>query len=400
MSYQRFQPKDLIYSTLVAKPEYSFIIHSGTVYKNNEILEDGYYNNKVKHISNGDVSFHEMNIDRPYDSMIYGFIDKSSTRYAYRTISTSQFDDGSQFQYGNILTQSYPFRAGLTRIFVPDGPEIDDQNFRNLDNVTHAENNKKYIRSLKAVIESQDKFKLNSDYGDLGTKEVNMVCIPGIFYGSKIDQESIELNYYITGTLAARCQDLRGDGVLKETYGPNVGATAGIAIYEQGLLLLTGSWDLGSGSYTDQFFGIGSSSPSWLSFGTGLPYVGTPLPNENVLSSSYEVKFKGTNKIPTLTMMAFAEKGKYNYSTNPSFLELTENKSKFISKGYFEAPREIKNITKSDFVNHSSSFESVTYISKIGIYDENKNLIAIATLANPAKKTASRDYLFKMRVDF
>lgn len=400
MSYQRFKPEDLIYSTLVTKPEYCFIIHSGTIYKNNEVLEGGYYNSKVKHISNGDVSFHEMNIDRPYDSMIYGFIHKSTSRYAYRTISTSQFDDGSQFQYGNMLTQSYPMRAGLTRIFVPDGPEIDDQNFRNLDNVTHAENNKKYIRSLKGVINSQDNFHLNSSYDDLGTKKVNMVCVPGIFYGSKIDKESVQLNYYITGTLAATAEDTYGDGILKETFGPNVGATVGLAIYEQGLFLLTGSWDLGSGSYTDQFFNLGDDFPSWLSFGTGLPYVGTELPNGKVLSSSYEVKFKGINKIPTLTMMAFAEKGKYNYSTNPSFLELTDKESKFISKGYFEVPRKIKNTTKSDFVNHSASFESVTYISKIGIYDEDKNLIAIATLANPAKKTSSRDYLFKMRVDF
>ena len=61
---------------------------------------------------------------------------------------------------------------------------------------------------------------------------------------------------------------------------------------------------------------------------------------------------------------------------------------------------ELENIVKSDFANYSASFESTTFISKVGIYDENKNLIAIATLANPIKKTPSRDYMIKMRMDF
>jgi hypothetical protein len=62
--------------------------------------------------------------------------------------------------------------------------------------------------------------------------------------------------------------------------------------------------------------------------------------------------------------------------------------------------REIKNIAKSDNDHVSASFENVTYISKVGIYDERKNLIAIATLANPIKKTPGRDYMIKMRLDF
>ena len=70
------------------------------------------------------------------------------------------------------------------------------------------------------------------------------------------------------------------------------------------------------------------------------------------------------------------------------------------SSSYSEPKREIKNITKSRFDHHSASFESTTFISKVGIYDENKNLIAIATLAKPIKKTPTRDYMIKMRMDF
>jgi len=135
-----------------------------------------------------------------------------------------------------------------------------------------------------------------------------------------------------------------------------------------------------------------------------LPIVGAALPAEpteaQILHTTYEVKFRGTNRIPTLTMMAYAEKGQLNYSTNPTFLIKSDKAATHGSSSYSEPEREIKNITKSKFDHHSASFQSTTFISKVGIYDENKNLIAIATLAKPLKKTPDRDYMIKMRMDF
>jgi len=400
MSFKRFDGQDLIYSTLVAKPAYKFVIHSGSIYKEDEILLDGNFSNKVKHISSGEISLHEININRPSDSLVYSFIEKDTTRYANRTISTSQFDDQDQFAPGAHLTQSYPMKAGLSRIFVDSGPEFTDQTFENIGSTIPAGANKKYIRALKNVINSHDAFGQVFEYGTLGTAKVNLVCAPGIFYGSTIDKGSVELNYYITGTLVAQLKDSNKDGILIETTGPNVGSTAGMAIYEQGIMLLTGSWDLAGGSYTDQFFAGGPTAPTWLSFGTGLPVVGETINHTSVVSSSYNIKFKGTNKIPTLTMFAFAEKGRYNFSTNPSFF-VRDSKQSSSGKGNYAEPNKIiKNITKSNFVNFNAPFQSTTYISKVGIYDENKNLIAVATLANPVKKTSDRDYMIKMRLDF
>ena len=44
-------------------------------------------------------------------------------------------------------------------------------------------------------------------------------------------------------------------------------------------------------------------------------------------------------------------------------------------------------------------FQKQTFISKVGIYDENKNLIAIANVAEPVKKTEDRDFTFKLKID-
>ena len=254
MTFIRFGNQDIVYNTIVAKPEYKFIIHSGTVYREDDILLDGDFSNKIKHIKNGEVSLHELNINRPADSLVYAFIDKSTTRYAYRTISTSNFDDASQFQYGSTLTQSYPHSSSISRIFIDQGQEFNSQGFQNVGAHSFASSNKKYIRALNNVINHRDTFGQEFSYSDLGTKKVNMICVPGIFYGSKIDKGSVKLNYYVTGTLKAQLTDKNKDGVLIQSSGSEAGYPAGVIIYEQGLMLLTGSWDLVGSGHVDNFF--------------------------------------------------------------------------------------------------------------------------------------------------
>ena len=113
------------------------------------------------------------------------------------------------------------------------------------------------------------------------------------------------------------------------------------------------------------------------------------------------IKLEGTNKIPTLTMLAHANKGELNYSSNPTFVEFDNQVTSSIgSSSYIESGGLITNIAKSKYVGYQEPFENTTYISKIGIYDENKNLIGIASLANPVKKTEVQEYLFKLRMDF
>lgn len=407
MSLKKFGNEDLIYTTIVANPQYTFLVQSGSVYRNNEILPDGNFSNKINHIKNGEISFHEINVNRPSDSLVYGFISKDTSRYAFSTVSTSNFNDSSQFQFGNEIKQEYPLKAGLTRIWVPAGAEFDTKTFDPYNPPSQAGSNKKYIRALTNVINSRDHAGSPIEYGDLGTKKVNMVCIPAIFYGSTVEKGSIELDYYITGSLAGKLIDKNKDGMLIQSTGAQSGSVGGLVIYEQGIMLLTGSWDLSEGDNTQAgTFGGGIDKPSWLAFGTGLPLVGAadalnPDPDEaHVLKSTFSIKFRGTNRIPTITMITYANKGELNYSNNPTFLVKDDEPSRHNSASYEQPKKTIKNITKSIYDHHSASYESTTFISKVGIYDENKNLIAIATLANPLKKTPSRDYMIKLRMDF
>ncbi len=393
MSFKRFKHKDVVNSTIVAKPEFNFIIHSGTTYLNRERSVSGDFSNNIKHIDSGHISLHEININRPSDSLVHAFIEKDSTRHAFKTVTTTAFDSEEEFGLGDQIILNYPLSASATRIYIPTGVEASTD-------TTQAHANKKYIRALKNPIASAGVLGPSNRYGELGSKAVNMVCIPGIFAGSGIDKGSIQLNYYVTGQLAATAKDLYSDGRLIQTYGNTTGAEVGLVLYNQGLLLLTGSESLHHTA--DNFFSPSSTAnPSWLSFGTGMHQVGELLSHGSVTDSSYSITVKGTNKIPTLTMFAFSEKEENNYSNNPTFLSRSTGPNyNQNTDSYIETQKKIEKTNKSPYADHIEDYESVTYISKIGIYDKDKNLIAIASLATPVKKTEKRDYMFKLRMDF
>ena len=60
----------------------------------------------------------------------------------------------------------------------------------------------------------------------------------------------------------------------------------------------------------------------------------------------------------------------------------------------------IKNTIQSQYCRFDQDFQKQTFISKIGIFDEEKNLIAVAKIANPVLKRAEDSYTFKLKLDF
>jgi hypothetical protein len=227
---------------------------------------------------------------------------------------------------------------------------------------------------------------------DFDTAEVGLVSIPSIFYGSQIKKGSVNLEYYFTGTLIARAQDTNRDGVLYSTYGVDSGSAVGLTLYNEGFVILTGSTALNSSTDT---YKPASDNPKWIYFAQSISGSIT-APN-----SSYIMEMSGTSYTQTLTMFATAQKGDLNHSNNPTYVEYsTGDFAATSSHAYQElTTRQIKNIVNSPYPDPTGSFEKTTYISKIGIYDEDRNLIGIAKVATPVKKTVERDFTFKIKLD-
>ena len=101
--------------------------------------------------------------------------------------------------------------------------------------------------------------------------------------------------------------------------------------------------------------------------------------------------------------MTHAKKGELNWSNNPTFITSSASSSYVAPKAgkyrYFENELDITNMVSSSFAETTGSFQRTTFISKVGIYDEDKNLIAVASLANPVKKTDERDLTIKLKLD-
>jgi hypothetical protein len=388
---KRFKNSDVYNNTIVAYPDFEFFIYNSNIYVNRESSKNGNFSNKINHVPQGFISLHEINVNRPADSMVYPFITKDSARTAFRTVTTSNFQDSSQFTFGDTISGSYPLSGSINRIYV--------QSYEN--------DNKRFLRSLQNSIELGGYMNNSFNYSSINSADANIIEVPSIFYGSQVKKGSVQLDYYITGTLLGTLKDTKKDGRLIETVGPRTGKTAGIILYEQGICILTGSYDLSADNATkDKYFHSSTTSfPNWLSFGSGMRETagsGSAKSSENVgTTPSYLIKVKGTNKIPTLTMLVRAEKGEHNYSNNPTFIDYDNSGSASVTSGsYTETSRTIKNIAKSKYAGYQEAFEKITYISKIGIYDKDDNLLGIATLANPVKKTEIQDYLFKLRLDF
>jgi len=102
-----------------------------------------------------------------------------------------------------------------------------------------------------------------------------------------------------------------------------------------------------------------------------------------------------------MTMLAHAGQGELNHSNNPTYVEYGQSQD--ISTGsfyYIEGNKtKIKNMVSSSFVGEEPDYKKTTYISKIAIYDEQKNLIGVAKLANPVRKRELDSYTFKLKLD-
>jgi len=231
--------------------------------------------------------------------------------------------------------------------------------------------------------------------------EVGLINIPTIFYGSKIKPGTIKLDFYVTGALRGRLEDKNQNGVLWQTapFGSvGSGSEAGVALYNEGFLILTGTWDMTNGQHIEDYGGT-HNYPNWVNFGADPSTGGTTTAN----SSSYMIEMSGTSRIQTLTMFATAPKAALNQSSNPTFVNSSSAHQSFgvgTPAGYIQNQElGVKNIVSSSYTTPTGSFDKTTYICKIGIYDDNMNLIAVAKPATPIKKTAQRDFTFKIELD-
>ena len=327
-------------------------------------------------------------------SVPFPFITKEGSLGSFKTTSAEQFNQ--DFNYGDAITGSYPLSASISSDFLDSGLYL------------YGTTTRKYkLLALKNTLNYYSKisphYTFSSSLGDKELQDLRMISVPSIFYGQSLKKGSVSCKWYYTGSLIAELQDINENGELVQV-GPSgsngSGSIAGVVLYKEGFVFLTGSWSLHD-SYTDYFDVNDSStlySPSWkyfLTTGSSSP------PATKVPNSSFLFDFDGTEKIPVLTMFARSDRGEHNFSNNPTYIEHGQSISPITSSNGVIEPENIniKNIVSSSYEDVEPDFEKITYISKVAIYDKNKNLIGVAKLANPIKKKQNDNIAIKMKLD-
>tara|TARA_R100000664_G_scaffold28358_1_gene39564 strand:- start:2837 stop:4003 length:1167 start_codon:yes stop_codon:yes gene_type:complete len=387
MPYYKFKNKDILKNVLKTHPESTFDINSGSIFLNNQRGVSGSHSDPDNMVPTGFVSLYEINVNRTSDTKIYPFITKDGSLNSIANTITK--DSFNALTYGDTITGSYPLSASITREKFAAGHG--DSATSRITALKNTLNNYSYISPA---------YQYSSSLGDKSQQAINLISIPSIFFDSGIKKGSVDLKYYISGTLIGRLQDSYKNGELIQTTGSTYAQTqgsssvAGVVLYKEGFILLTGSWNLDPLNFTLN----GNNKPSWINFAMGA--------NDSVTnvtpSASFQVKFKGTNPVSVLSMHAVAPKGYLNNSSNPTYQLYASSSLPVVSSSFaYQEPTNIpiKNTVSSSFCNHSASFKKQTFISKIGIYDKDRNLIAVANMATPVKKTEDRELTFRLKLD-
>jgi len=415
----KFEPDDLFINRLKTYPKYNVLIYQGQVYINSESRISGsgglpvYDINRNLTGSNAATPFVETSSEKPvFKSKVFQPLVKTVDAgpgahfYKRKYAATDKMRVYPPFQE---LESEYSFESPITRnlTYAVSSTTVDYWdasrqrtysqvvNFDNPINLTASA--LQNVAKKYTTLSNHFEFSSSILQRNLLESTVNLINIPSMYYGSSIKKGSVELSYYLTGSKAATCADVNHNGELIGTYGSTSGSVVGLVMYDEGIVMLTSSAALNPTEELIFFPPFGQDSLRWTNFATTLN--DTTGSSNSLASASFDLNFEGTNYVNTMTMFAHAKKGHLNHSNNPTYRNLEEDKVNVTGSGYrfVEGSTNIANVVSASYA--SASFEKTTYISKVNIYDEDGNLIAITSMAKPVKKTINDEFTFKMKID-
>jgi len=407
MPFRKFGDTDLIRNTVIAYPKVSFFIYDGNVYYNNRPDQDGKFS-KVYSSEVGSINLYEYNIDKLSGSndFIYPYITKQSAGASFKTVGKVSYSN--EFVYGDRVTGSYPMTASISREFMTNPSARASESDLSTGKTFQGAPTHRHFYALKNRLnflgQRSQHYLVSSSLGNKNSQTINLISIPSIAYGTQINPGSVSLKWYLTGSLIGELRDTKENGELIQV-GPagstGSGSVAGVVLYDEGFLLLTGSWDLSS-EQIGLTNGGSVKKPQWIYYGAGAKDgVTEASAPAGYVSASFDMAFEGHTETQVLTMFTHAERGKVNFSNNPTFITHNQTKLSMTSSAVFEenAERTIKNTVSSSFEGYEAPFQRQVYVSRVAVYDENKNLIGVATLSNPVLKKEDQDLSFKIKLD-
>jgi len=162
---------------------------------------------------------------------------------------------------------------------------------------------------------------------------------------------------------------------------------AGLIYYQAGVVVLTsslyqGGYPVGAAAHPlNQFGPPESSSYNFNSHSASLHAMltGSSISQScgGFRNSLQTVSFNNTTELNSTIYFCRAAHNEYNYSSNPTYL----NSSKLV-------------------VKNKSSDMPVSYVTSVGLYSADNELLAVAKLSEPLKKTPTNELTLRVRLDY
>ena len=166
---------------------------------------------------------------------------------------------------------------------------------------------------------------------------------------------------------------------------PNENSGVGLVYYQAGICVLTASVftssaDFDNVTYTHNFdanFGSCATSADTRNINTVLSGTAISASADGFRARLINVEFNNTTELNSTIYFCRAHHGDFNYSSNPTYLSDSKIRVKEVSKD-----------------------QPVSYITTVGLYSADKELLAVAKLSEPLKKTPSNELTLRVRLDY
>jgi hypothetical protein len=167
------------------------------------------------------------------------------------------------------------------------------------------------------------------------------------------------------------------------TYLTNDKVPVGLLFYQAGIAVISGSLfsDTGDGGVLANSDGTVSMGNSVVEFGaTGFNSVsGSSISGSTdaIRNRLYNISYNNTTELNSTIYYCRAAHNEFNYSSNPTYL----NESKIR-------------------VKDTSLDQPLSYITTVGMYSANNELLAVAKVSEPIKKTPDTELTLRVRLDY
>jgi len=265
------------------------------------------------------------------------------------------YDSIKQLYYSNYLSSSYGDSVNTGSIF-PGSNTAGDV----LVGTTPSDG--RYFNYLQTTISYPKYFPTGS--GDI----IGVISIPSRLYG-----DYIQPNSFILSTISGSIID-DGEGNLLD----NNSEIIGNIFYYQGIAVITTGTPEGYGfvSYGSTLYGGEGGDNASIS--------------DYITSNNITCSFSSSYKIHETQYKCTIRENEFNFSQNPSVSSGSTSISSSIGTFYTPGQYLANNVTGSYFS---------PYVTTVGLYDENQNLLAVGKLAQPLPVSPTTDTTILINLD-